>query len=152
MARISGRDFAGVVVDGPQALIGQDVWGAGRELGFFADGAHAQFVKRPALALYRKRGSVVGINSLLYGVQACAAMLDQFGTIFDQGLFESPLEEGPARYAKVSQGSGDKVILYCQVKPREHVPRACKAVFLVKHQFTALNCFKPGPEPRVPKY
>jgi len=75
-------------------------------------------VQLPALALYRKGGSVVGINSLLYGVQACAAMLEQFGTFFDQGLlplpeglFESPLAEGLERHAEVSQGSGDKVIL-----------------------------------------
>lgn len=261
LPRIPGRDFAGVVVEGPKALIGQEVWGTGRELGFFADGSHAQFVKLPAngvalkpthlsfaqaaslgvpyttawdalerslvtaqtrllvigggavgsaalalakvrgaqvlaaarrpeqvkdlqdqgyqtlqldkpeelgaqvngvyaggadvifdttgfwlpasvaalapfgriaiiaapvdglvqlpaLALYRKGGSVVGINSLLYGVQACAAMLDQFGRFFDQdllplpqGLFESPLAEGLERYAEVNQGSGDKVIL-----------------------------------------
>jgi len=261
LPRIPGRDFAGVVVEGLSALIGQEVWGTGRELGFFADGSHAQFVKLPAngvahkpthlsfaqaaslgvpyttawdalerslvtaetrllvigggavgsaalalakvrgatvlaaarrpeqvkvlqaqgyqtiqldnpealgaqvnavyaggadvifdttgfwlpasvaalatfgriaiiaapvdghvqlpaLALYRKGGSVVGINSLLYGVQACAAMLEQFGQFFDQGLlplpqglFESPLAEGLERYAEVNQGSGDKVIL-----------------------------------------
>lgn len=261
LPRIPGRDFAGVVVEGPQALIGQEVWGTGRELGFFADGSHAQFVKLPAngvahkpshlsftqaaslgvpyttawdalerslvsaetrllvigggavaaaalalakvrgaqllaaarrpeqvkdlqaqgyqtiqldkpedlgaqfnavyrggadvifdttgfwlpasvaalapfgriaiiaapvdghvqlpaLALYRKGGSVVGINSLLYGVEACAAMLEQFGRFFDedllplpQGLVEAPLAEGQARYADVNQGSGDKVIL-----------------------------------------
>lgn len=261
LPRIPGRDFAGIVVEGPQALVGQQVWGTGRELGFFADGSHAQFVKLPAngvalkpthlsfaqaaslgvpyttawdalerslvtaetrllvigggavgsaalalakvrgaqvlaaarrpeqvkelqdqgfqtlqldkpedlgaqvnavfkggadvifdttgfwlpasvaalaafgriaiiaapvdgmvqlpaLALYRKGGSVVGINSLLYGVQACAAMLDQFGQFFDQdllplpqGLFESPLAEGLERYAEVNQGGGDKVIL-----------------------------------------
>jgi NADPH:quinone reductase-like Zn-dependent oxidoreductase len=261
LPRIPGRDFAGVVVQGPQALIGQEVWGTGRELGFFADGSHAQFVKLPAngvalkpthlsfaqaaslgvpyttawdalerslvtsgtrllvigggavgsaalalakvrgaqvlaaarrveqvkelqaqgyqtlqldkpedlgaqvnavyaggadvifdttgfwlpasvaalapfgriaiiaapvdghvqlpaLALYRKGGSVVGINSLLYGVQACAAMLDQFGQFFDQGLLplpeglvESPLAEGLERYAEVNAGGGDKVIL-----------------------------------------
>lgn len=261
LPRIPGRDFAGVVVDGPQALIGQEVWGTGRELGFFADGSHAEFVKLPAngvapkpthlsfaqaaslgvpyttawdalerslvnretrllvigggavataalalakvrgaqllaaarrpeqvkdlqalgyqtiqldkpedlgaqvnavyrggadvifdttgfwlpasvaalatfgriaiiaapvdghvqlpaLALYRKGGSVVGINSLLYGVAACAAMLEQFGKFFDedllplpQGLVEAPLAEGLARYADVNQGGGDKVIL-----------------------------------------
>ncbi|PWE40080.1 quinone oxidoreductase family protein [Pseudomonas prosekii] len=261
LPRIPGRDFAGVVVEGPQALIGQDVWGTGRELGFFADGSHAQLVKLPAngvalkpthlsfaqaaslgvpyttawdalerslvtagtrllvigggavgtaalalakvrgaqvlaaarrveqvealqaqgyqtlqldkpedlgaqvnavfaggaevifdttgfwlpasvaalavfgriaiiaapvdghvqlpaLALYRKGGSVVGINSLLYGVAECAAMLDQFGKFFDQGLLplpqglvESPLAEGVARYAEVNAGGGDKVIL-----------------------------------------
>ncbi|MGY2280837.1 quinone oxidoreductase family protein [Pseudomonas monsensis] len=261
LPRIPGRDFAGVVVEGPQALLGQEVWGTGRELGFFADGSHAQFVKLPAsgvahkpshlsfaqaaslgvpyttawdalersdvsaetrllvigggavataalalakvrgaqilaaarrpeqvkdlqaqgfatirldkpeelgaqvhavysggadvifdttgfwlpasvaalapfgriaiiaapvdghvqlpaLALYRKGGSVVGINSLLYGVEACAAMLEQFGRFFDedrlplpQGLVEVPLSEGLARYAEVNQGSGDKIIL-----------------------------------------
>jgi hypothetical protein len=75
-------------------------------------------VQLPALALYRKGGSVVGINSLLYGVQACAAMLDQFGSFFDQdllpipqGLFESPLADGVTRYVEVNQGRGEKVIL-----------------------------------------
>ena len=262
LPRIPGRDFAGVVVEGPQALLGQEVWGTGRDLGFFADGSHAEYltvlakgvahkpaqlsfaqaaslgvpyttawdalqrsgvgqgtrllvigangavgsaalalgkilgaqvlgavrkadqvqvlraqgfdavalgepqdlgaqvnavfkggadvifdttgfwlpaavaglapfgriaiiaapvdgqVQLPALALYRKGGSVVGINSLLYGVQACAAMLDQFGRFFDQGLlplpeglFESPLADGLERYAEVNQGAGDKVIL-----------------------------------------
>ena len=261
LPRIPGRDFAGVVVEGPQALLGQEVWGTGRELGFFADGSHAQFVKLPAngvahkpshlsfaqaaslgvpyttawdalerslvsaetrllvigggavataalalakvrgaqilaaarrpeqvkalqaqgyptiqldkpedlgvqvnavysggadvifdttgfwlpasvaalaafgriaiiaapvdghvqlpaLALYRKGGSVIGINSLLYGVQACAAMLEQFGRFFDEGLLplpqewvEVPLAEGLDSYAQVNQGSGDKIIL-----------------------------------------
>lgn len=75
-------------------------------------------VQLPALALYRKGGSVVGINSLLYGVEACARMLEQFGKLFDDGtlplptgLIESPIEDGPARYAEVSQGGADKVIL-----------------------------------------
>jgi len=35
LPRIPGRDFAGVVVEGPQALVGQEVWGTGRDLGFF---------------------------------------------------------------------------------------------------------------------
>ncbi|TDV64546.1 zinc-binding alcohol dehydrogenase family protein [Pseudomonas sp. LP_7_YM] len=75
-------------------------------------------VQLPTLALYRKGGSVVGINSLLYGVQACARMLEQFGKLFDQGtlplptgLVESPLAHGRERYAEVNQGSADKVIL-----------------------------------------
>lgn len=76
------------------------------------------YVQLPTLALYRKGGSVVGINSLLYGVEACARMLEQFGKLFDQGalplptgLVESPLEHGCERYAEVNQGSADKVIL-----------------------------------------
>ncbi|UZE31632.1 quinone oxidoreductase family protein [Pseudomonas asplenii] len=262
LPRVPGRDFAGVVVEGPQALLGQEVWGTGKELGFTGDGSHAQYltlsakgvalkpthlsfaqaaslgvpyttawdalerslvkaetrllvigangavgsatialakirgaqvlaavrrpeqaralqargfeaivldkpedlaasvngvfpggaevifdttgfwlpaavaalapfgriaiiaapvdghVQLPALALYRKGGSVVGINSLLYGTEACARMLEQFGRFFDEGLLElpsglreSPLAEGPARYAEVNQGSSEKVIL-----------------------------------------
>lgn len=262
MPRIPGRDFSGIVVEGPQALLGQEVWGTGKELGFTRDGSHATYltlpakgvaikpkalsfaqaaslgvpfttawdalerslvtantrllvigangavgsaalalgkirgaqvlgavrrpeqvkalkddgfnaiqldkpeelaaqvnavfaggadvifdttgfwlptavpalapfgriaiiaapadghVQLPALALYRKGGSVVGINSLLYGTEACAVMLNQFGRFFDEGLlplptglFESPLAEGLTRYSEVNQGSGDKVVL-----------------------------------------
>lgn len=78
-------------------------------------GGHVQL---PALALYRKGGSVVGINSLLYGVEACARMLEQFGKLFDDGtlplpngLIESPLEDGLARYTQVNAGAAEKVIL-----------------------------------------
>ncbi|MDD1965094.1 zinc-binding alcohol dehydrogenase family protein [Pseudomonas putida] len=75
-------------------------------------------VQLPALALYRKGGSVVGINSLLYSVEACARMLEQFGALFDEGslplptdLIEVSLQHGLASYAEVNQGSTDKVIL-----------------------------------------
>ncbi|NVZ51336.1 zinc-binding alcohol dehydrogenase family protein [Pseudomonas sp. B6002] len=261
LPRIPGRDFAGVVVDGPQALIGQEVWGTGRDLGFFADGSHAQYltvaaegvahkpthlsfaqaaslgvpyttawdalarsgvtqgtrllvigangavgsaalvlakilgaevlgavrkadqvevlkaqgfeaitlgepealgaqvnavfkggaevifdttgfwlpaavaglapfgriaiiaapvdghVQLPALALYRKGGSVVGINSLLYNCQQCAVMLEQFGGFFDEGLLPLPsglrevaLADGLQCYEEVNSGSADKII------------------------------------------
>ncbi|PQZ88976.1 MULTISPECIES: zinc-binding alcohol dehydrogenase family protein [Pseudomonas] len=54
LPRIPGRDFAGVVVEGPQALLGQEVWGTGRDLGFFADGSHAQFLTVSAKGVARK--------------------------------------------------------------------------------------------------
>ncbi|MBO0497017.1 zinc-binding alcohol dehydrogenase family protein [Pseudomonas sp. Marseille-Q1929] len=54
LPRIPGRDFAGVVVEGPQALLGQEVWGSGRDLGFFADGSHAEFVKVSAKGVAHK--------------------------------------------------------------------------------------------------
>ncbi|MFC6299820.1 zinc-binding dehydrogenase [Pseudomonas sp. CCM 7893] len=260
LPRIPGRDFAGVVVDGPRALLGREVWGTGRDLGFFADGSHSQYltvsakgvahkpshlsfaqaaslgvpyttawdalersgvgkgtrllvigangavgsaalalakirgaqvlaavrrpeqvealkaqgfeaialdkpedlsaqvnavlggadvifdttgfwlpaavsalapfgriaiiaapvdghVQLPALALYRKGGSVVGINSLLYNSEACALMLEQFGRFFDEGLLplptglrEVPLAEGVRCYEEVNRGSTDKII------------------------------------------
>ena len=45
LPRIPGRDFAGVVVEGPQELVGTEVWGTGGgELGFIRDGSHAQYL------------------------------------------------------------------------------------------------------------
>ncbi|WP_455923375.1 quinone oxidoreductase family protein [Pseudomonas putida] len=75
-------------------------------------------VEFSALGLYRKGGSLVGVNSLLYNCAACARMLEQFGRHFDNGtlplpvdLLEVPLSEGLAAYADVNAGSSQKVIL-----------------------------------------
>jgi NADPH:quinone reductase-like Zn-dependent oxidoreductase len=46
--RIPGRDFAGVVVEGPAELTGTSVFGTGGNLGFGRDGSHAEFVAVPA--------------------------------------------------------------------------------------------------------
>src|SRR5215218_5658335 len=45
LPRIPGRDFAGIVVEGPRELVGTEVWGTGGgELGFIRDGSHASFL------------------------------------------------------------------------------------------------------------
>src|SRR5215218_240173 len=45
LPRIPGRDFAGVVVEGPRELVGAEVWGTGGgELGFIRDGSHARYL------------------------------------------------------------------------------------------------------------
>ena len=43
--RTPGRDYAGIVVEGPSELIGLEVWGSGKENGFSKDGSHAEFMK-----------------------------------------------------------------------------------------------------------
>jgi NADPH:quinone reductase len=48
LPRTPGRDFAGVIVEGPEKLIGKTVWGSGGDLGFVSDGAHSQFVVVPS--------------------------------------------------------------------------------------------------------
>lgn len=72
----------------------------------------------PALALYRKGGVLVGVNSLLYDNTDCARMLEQFGIHFDTGLIEAPkdiveipLAEGKAQYELIAHGSSAKVVL-----------------------------------------
>ena len=45
LPRIPGRDFAGIVVEGPRELVGTEVWGTGGgELGFIRDGSHARYL------------------------------------------------------------------------------------------------------------
>jgi NADPH:quinone reductase len=52
--RTPGRDYAGVVIDGPAALIGKAVWGSGGELGIRTGGAHAKYLVVPASSVREK--------------------------------------------------------------------------------------------------
>jgi NADPH:quinone reductase-like Zn-dependent oxidoreductase len=56
--RTPGRDFAGVVVDGPAALVGTAVFGSSGDLGIRRDGAHATHVTVPVRALVDKPSSL----------------------------------------------------------------------------------------------
>jgi NADPH:quinone reductase len=49
--RIPGRDFAGVIVKGPDQLLGRLVFGSGGNLGFGRDGSHAEYLTIPAAAV-----------------------------------------------------------------------------------------------------
>ena len=42
--RIPGRDFAGIVREGPTQMIGLEIWGGGGELGITQDGSHAKWM------------------------------------------------------------------------------------------------------------
>ncbi len=52
--RNPGRDFAGVVVDGPAHLLGLEVWGSGGDVGITRDGSHAAFLQLPVAAIAAK--------------------------------------------------------------------------------------------------
>jgi NADPH:quinone reductase len=49
--RIPGRDFAGLVVQGPDELLNRSVFGSGGDLGFDRDGSHAEYFVVPANAV-----------------------------------------------------------------------------------------------------
>src|SRR5437879_6056122 len=51
LPRTPGRDFAGVVVQGPASLTGKSVFGSGGNLGFSRDGSHAEFLVVPEYAV-----------------------------------------------------------------------------------------------------
>jgi NADPH2:quinone reductase len=52
--RSPGRDFAGVVAEGPSAWIGKAVWGSGGDIGITRNGSHAAWLVLPEAALREK--------------------------------------------------------------------------------------------------
>jgi NADPH:quinone reductase len=54
LPRVPGRDYSGVVVDGPKEWIDREVWGSGGDLGFTRDGTHAEYIKIPVASLVQK--------------------------------------------------------------------------------------------------
>lgn len=80
LPRIVGRDFAGVIVDGPKELVGKAVWGSGGgELGLTRDGAHAEFVDVPANAVAERPSHLTAQEAAAIGVPfitAWSALMD----------------------------------------------------------------------------
>src|SRR4051794_12000113 len=52
--RTPGRDFAGVVIEGPPDWKGREVWGSGGDVGISRNGSHAERLKLPRAALSAK--------------------------------------------------------------------------------------------------
>lgn len=42
--RTPGRDFGGIVREGPSSMVGMEIWGGGGELGITQDGSHAKWM------------------------------------------------------------------------------------------------------------
>jgi NADPH2:quinone reductase len=80
LPRIPGRDFAGVVVEGPPELVSKEVWGTGGgELGFVRDGSHARYLAVPGNAVVPKSNTLsleeAGASGLAY-VTAGSALVE----------------------------------------------------------------------------
>src|SRR6195952_4603084 len=58
LPRTPGRDFAGVVIDGPPELIGREVFGSSGDLGIRRDGTHATHLVVEAAALVEKPAAI----------------------------------------------------------------------------------------------
>ncbi|MEO7716747.1 MAG: zinc-binding alcohol dehydrogenase family protein [Capsulimonas sp.] len=68
MPRTPGRDFSGVVIEGPAPLIGTQVWGTGGELGFTQDGSHAECLMLPRGGVRAKPGALSMDEAACIGV------------------------------------------------------------------------------------
>lgn len=73
--RTPGRDFAGVVVDGPAAWLGAEVWGTGGDIGFVRDGSHAEYLRIPVEALSRKPANLTFAQAGAVGVNYVTALI-----------------------------------------------------------------------------
>ena len=54
LPRIPGRDFAGIVVRGPDDLMNREVWGTGGDISRTRDGSHAEYLLLPRAAVTPK--------------------------------------------------------------------------------------------------
>jgi NADPH2:quinone reductase len=66
--RTPGRDFAGTVVEGPEGLIGAEVWGSGGDIGITRDGSHARLLALPPEAVFRKPANLSMREAAAIGV------------------------------------------------------------------------------------
>ena len=128
LPRVPGRDFAGVVVDGPADWRGVPIWGTGGDIGFTRDGSHAEFISLPVDALVRKpaalsfeEASVVGVNFVVGWLGAVeTARLDRMDTIAVFGVSGSV---GGA-VAQIAHLIGARVIGVDRHEPGEDAPAA----------------------------
>jgi NADPH:quinone reductase len=75
LPRVPGRDYAGVVVEGPPALMGKEVWGTGGSLGLTRDGSHAEYLTIPADAVREKPRTLDFGQAASIGVSYSAAWI-----------------------------------------------------------------------------
>jgi NADPH2:quinone reductase len=75
LPRVPGRDFSGVVLDGPSEWIGVAVWGTGGEIGYTVDGSHAERIAVPIASLRRKPANLSFAEAAAVGTTYLAAWL-----------------------------------------------------------------------------
>ena len=73
--RTPGRDYAGVVIEGPSEYIGKEVWGTGGDLGMRRDGNHAQFALIDVAGVREKPKNISMLEAGSVGVSWTCAWL-----------------------------------------------------------------------------
>ncbi len=129
LPRVPGRDFSGVVIDGPPDWIGAEVWGTGgSDIGLTRDGSHAEMLAIPAAALTRKPGrlsfeeaSAVGVNFITAWIGAVEAA--QLAAGEHIAVFGVSGGVGGA-VAQLASARGAHVIGVERVRPADGTPAA----------------------------
>jgi NADPH2:quinone reductase len=96
LPRVPGRDFSGIVVNGPSHLQGSEVWGTGGDVGFTRDGSHAEFIAIPA------RAAVPKPPNLSFEQAACAGL--NFVTAYEGLVSRASIKPGETLLVTGAQG------------------------------------------------
>ena len=77
--KILGRDFAGIVVDGPPDLRDKHVFGSGgKALSFEADGTHAEYCIVPSTGVVVKPETISFVQAAMMGTSGRRKLLQRF--------------------------------------------------------------------------
>ncbi|QNT77389.1 quinone oxidoreductase family protein [Entomobacter blattae] len=74
LPRVPGRDYSGIVIDGPKEWMGAEVWGAGN-FGFAVDGTHAEKLLVPVASLRKKPETLTHEQAAAVGITFVTAWL-----------------------------------------------------------------------------
>jgi NADPH:quinone reductase len=130
LPRIPGRDFAGVVVEGPGDLLGTEVWGTGGgDLGFVRDGSHARYLAVPRDAVAPKSSAVsleeAAASGLAY-VTAASAYTESGGVAAGETVLVTGAAGGVgSAAAMIARWRGARVV--GAIKHQTERPRAERA-------------------------
>ena len=105
--RTSGRDYAGVVIDGPAGTIGREVFGSSGDLGIRRDGTHATHLAVEAEAAHVATALTEELEPLAGRVVAPYALLEFDAPDLCQEIArlreESPVQFGRSREPEAAQ-------------------------------------------------
>jgi len=127
LPRIPGRDYSGVVVDGPAEWIGAEVWGSGGDTGFTRDGTHAEMIGVPIASLRRKpqrlshaQASCVGVNF----IAAWCGVVEAAGLRAAETMAVIGLGGVGGAAAQIAKRLGGRVIGIDRYRPAPDAPAA----------------------------
>jgi len=103
LPRIPGRDFAGIVVEGPADLRGVQVWGTGGDIGYTRDGSHAEFIVIPAAAVVPKPANLTFEEAACVGVN--------FVTAYEGVVTRAKVKEGETLLVTGAGGGVGQAVL-----------------------------------------
>lgn len=132
LPRTPGRDFAGVVEQGPLEWLGREIFGTGGDIGFTVDGSHAEAIVLPVTALTPKPARMSAAQAASVGVTSVVAWMGlvEYATL-ERGESVAIIGVGGGvgtAVAQIARLRGASPIVGVDVKPPESGSPAERAI------------------------